>query len=183
MSKIKRLISVSDMICDALLSLIEKGRPYAEISIQDIVDEAGVCRSSFYRNYKSKDDIFQKRFREICEGKARSSKGTAVPKDPQHPSPHLDFFEIFRAACFEFSQHRRFFRCYYTADARSYFDTITRHVIATNAPVPGASVPPEDYYTYACRAWIGIGVITEWFLRDCDIPVDELVEIVRQHKL
>ena len=203
MSKIKRLISVSDMICDALLSLIEKGRPYAEISIQDIVDEAGVCRSSFYRNYKSKDDIFQKRFREICEGKARSSKegtakagaakegtakarsskGTAVPKDPPYPSPHLDFFEIFRAACFEFSQHRRFFRCYYTADARSYFDTITRHVIATNAPVPGASVPPEDYYTYACRAWIGIGVITEWFLRDCDIPVDELVEIVKRHKL
>ena len=175
MSKIKRLISVSDMICDALLCLIEKGRPYAEISIQDIVDEAGVCRSSFYRNYKSKDDIFQKRFLEICHGKA----GTKKAED----SPRLDYFEIFRAACHEFSQHRRFFRCYYTADARSYFDTITRHVIATNAPVPGASVPPEDYYTYACRAWIGIGVITEWFLRDCDIPVDELVEIVRQHKL
>ncbi len=183
MSKIKRLISVSDMICDALLSLIEKGQPYAEISIQDIVDEAGVCRSSFYRNYKSKDDIFQKRFLEICEGKAGTPKPQSAKPAADEDSVHLDFFEIFRAVCHEFSQHRRFFRCYYTADARSYFDTITRHVIATNAPVPGASVPPEDYYTYACRAWIGIGVITEWFLRDCDISVDELVEIVKRHKL
>lgn len=35
----------------------------------------------------------------------------------------------------------------------------------------------------ACRARIGISVITEWFLRDCAIPIEELVEIVRAHWL
>lgn len=100
MPKVKRPVSVSELICDALLRLIKRGRPYAEITIQEIADEAGACRNSFYRNCSSKADISAK-----------------------------------------------------------------------------------DYDTYACCVWIGIVVITEWFLRDCDIPIEELVEIVRSHRL
>lgn len=89
----------------------------------------------------------------------------------------------YASACRKFYRHRRFFRCYYTADPKSYFDTITGHVILSNSPGGSPEIPAADYYTYACRAWIGIGVITEWFLRDCDIPIGELVDIVRRHKL
>lgn len=173
MPKVKRLVSVSELICDALLRLVESGRPYGSITIQEIVDEAGVCRNSFYRNYSSKEEIFQKRFLAICN---EADAAQAVPQ-------HFDFYDIFEAACRKFYQHRRFFRCFYTADPRSYFDTITGHVILTNSPGRSPDISASDYYTYACRAWIGIGVITEWFLRDCDIPIEELVEIVRTHRL
>ena len=35
----------------------------------------------------------------------------------------------------------------------------------------------------ACRAWISIGIITEWFLRDCAILIEALEETVRSHRL
>ena len=173
MPKVKRLVSVSELICEALLRLIEHGRPYSEISIQEIVDEAGVCRNSFYRNYSSKENIFQKRFLAICS-----------ESEQNDPLPQVyDYYDVLRAACVTFQKHRRFFRCYYLAEPRSYFDTITGQVIRTNAPPSVTEPGPAEYYAYACRAWIGIGVITEWFMRDCDISVDELVEIVRSHRL
>lgn len=173
MPKIKRLVSVSHMICDALLRLIEQGRPYAEIGIQEIVNEAGVCRNSFYRNFTSKEDVFKKRFLEICEETDVDSVST----------DHCDYYDIFRHIGQKFQKHRRFFRCYYTADPKSYFDILSAHAIRSNAPEVETPLSADAYYTYACRAWLGIGVITEWFLRDCDLPVEELVEIVKKHQL
>jgi AcrR family transcriptional regulator len=43
-------------IFDALIQLLEK-KPWAEIGISDICEKAGVARSSFYRHYKTKEDI------------------------------------------------------------------------------------------------------------------------------
>jgi len=173
MPKAKRLESVSQMICDALLRLIEQGIPFEEITVQQIVDEAAVCRNSFYRNFRSKNDIFQKRFEEIC--RETDIDGKTAGKQ--------DFFDIFRIVCKKFQKHSRFFRCYYTADPRAYFDTIISCVIRSNSPEMDADISPAAHYTYACRAWMGIGVITDWFQRDCDIGIEELVEIVRAHKL
>lgn len=169
MPKIKRFVSASELICEGLLSLVETGqKPYSEITIQDIVNEAGVCRNSFYRNFRNKKEIFQKKFLEICEEEDSFADGGV----------HFDYFDILRAVCLKFQKHRRFFRCFYKADLRSYFDTITSHVIFSNAPENTETLSSTEYYTYACRAWLGIGVVTEWFNRDCDISIDELVDIV-----
>jgi AcrR family transcriptional regulator len=43
-------------IFEALMKLLEE-RPWADIGICDITEKAGVARSSFYRHYKSKEDI------------------------------------------------------------------------------------------------------------------------------
>lgn len=174
MPKNKRMVPVSALICEGLLRLIEADqKPYSEITIQDIVDEAGVCRNSFYRNFSSKEDIFQKKFLEICEETDNFAS----------KSKRYDYFDILRTVCQKFQKHSRFFRCYYKADLKSYFDTITSHVIFSNAPENTATLSPTDYYTYACRAWIGIGVVTEWLRRDCDISIDALVAIVSELKL
>lgn len=174
MPKVKRLVPVSHLICEGLLRLIEAGqKPYSEITIQDIVDEAGVCRNSFYRNFQSKEDIFQKKFLAICMEEDLITDG----------NEQFDYFDILKAVCRKFQNHRRFFRCYYKADLKSYFDTITSHVIFSNAPEKAAALSPAEYYTYACRAWIGIGVVTEWFNRDCDISIDDLVGIVSNIEL
>ena len=66
MPKRKRPVKVTELILGGLCHLIEQGeKPYSELTIQDIVDEAGVCRNSFYRNYTTKDDIFQKKLWEL----------------------------------------------------------------------------------------------------------------------
>ncbi len=46
-------------IFNALMTLLGK-KPYEEIKIANITDEAGVARQSFYRNFTSKDDIIRK---------------------------------------------------------------------------------------------------------------------------
>ncbi|MGH4036343.1 MAG: TetR/AcrR family transcriptional regulator [Sphaerochaeta sp.] len=48
-------------IADALLILLED-TPYNQITITDITEKAGVARLTFYRNFKSKEDILQFHF-------------------------------------------------------------------------------------------------------------------------
>lgn len=42
-------------------------KPYDEIKIANITDEAGVARQSFYRNFDSKDDILRKYIEDMVE--------------------------------------------------------------------------------------------------------------------
>lgn len=50
----------------ALVILMEQ-KPYAEITITEIAKKAGVSRMSYYRLYKSKDDILIQYFNDIFE--------------------------------------------------------------------------------------------------------------------
>ena len=49
-------IRVRRSITDALFSLM-KDKNFSEITITEIIREAGVARASFYRNYTSKEDV------------------------------------------------------------------------------------------------------------------------------
>ncbi|MBQ6735371.1 MAG: TetR/AcrR family transcriptional regulator [Lachnospiraceae bacterium] len=50
---------VIEHITESLLKLL-KEKPMQEISISEIVDTAGVGRTSFYRNYETKEDVVKK---------------------------------------------------------------------------------------------------------------------------
>src|SRR5262249_39369575 len=41
----------------ALVELIQQ-RPFDSITVQDVLDRAGVSRSTFYTHYRDKDDLF-----------------------------------------------------------------------------------------------------------------------------
>ena len=88
MPKRKRPVKVTELILGGLCHLIEQGeKPYSELTIQDIVDEAGVCRNSFYRNYTTKDDIFQKKLWELS---------TTDDSDRlSRTADHFTFYDIF----------------------------------------------------------------------------------------
>lgn len=47
-----------DCIVQALLKIMDE-QPFASISIQNIVDAAGVSRMAYYRNFNSKEDILR----------------------------------------------------------------------------------------------------------------------------
>lgn len=49
---------VMDSMAQALMTLMTE-KPYLEISVCEIVDEAMVSRNSFYRHFQSKDDILR----------------------------------------------------------------------------------------------------------------------------
>lgn len=61
-------------IFTALLLLMEQ-MPYEEITITDIAKKGGVSRMSYYRLYKSKDDILIQHFQDAFEGLLEEIKG------------------------------------------------------------------------------------------------------------
>ena len=59
-------IFAKECIVSALLQLIEK-KPLSTITISELCQKAGVSRMTFYRNYGSKEDVFDKNLKDIFE--------------------------------------------------------------------------------------------------------------------
>jgi len=53
----RRALRTRDVLGDALVELMQQ-RPFHSIKVQDVLDRAGVSRSTFYTHYRDKDDLF-----------------------------------------------------------------------------------------------------------------------------
>jgi AcrR family transcriptional regulator len=53
----RRIVRTRDTLGDALVELIQE-KAFDEITVQDVLDRAGVGRSTFYAHYRDKDDLF-----------------------------------------------------------------------------------------------------------------------------
>lgn len=53
----RRTLRTRDALGDALVELMHE-RPFKSITVQDVLDRAGVGRSTFYTHYRDKDDLF-----------------------------------------------------------------------------------------------------------------------------
>jgi AcrR family transcriptional regulator len=164
----KRPCKVTSLICEALCSLIEEKRPYESISLQEIVDKAGVCRNSFYRNYRTKEDIFKGRFKDI-------NKETDLVL---RANCELSNYAIVEAIAETMKRNREFLLCFYQANPKLYFDTLISQIESSNTTEPISAVSPEEYYVFASRAWITIGVLTEWLQRGCDISAQVIAKMI-----
>ncbi len=90
----KQVDRTRNWIFNALLSLLGK-KPYDEIKIANITEEAGVARQSFYRNYDSKDDIIYKFVSGIILEYAKRLKGLLNAGDITHLQTLEEFFKVF----------------------------------------------------------------------------------------
>ena len=53
----RRILRTRDTLGDALVALMQE-RNFDDITVQDVLDRAGVGRSTFYAHYRDKDDLF-----------------------------------------------------------------------------------------------------------------------------
>jgi AcrR family transcriptional regulator len=53
----RRVVRTRDVLGDALVALMQK-KPFESITVQDVLDRAGVGRSTFYAHYEDKNDLF-----------------------------------------------------------------------------------------------------------------------------
>jgi len=53
----RRVQRTRDVLGDALMHLIQE-KPFATITVQEVIDRANVGRSTFYTHYRDKDDLF-----------------------------------------------------------------------------------------------------------------------------
>jgi AcrR family transcriptional regulator len=53
----RRILRTRDTLGDALVRLMHE-KPFDNITVQDVLDRAGVSRTTFYTHYRDKDDLF-----------------------------------------------------------------------------------------------------------------------------
>jgi AcrR family transcriptional regulator len=53
----RRVLRTRDTLGDALVELMHE-KPFDDITVQQVLDRAGVGRSTFYAHYRDKDDLF-----------------------------------------------------------------------------------------------------------------------------
>jgi AcrR family transcriptional regulator len=63
----RRVRRTRDCLGDALVALMQE-QPFDSITVQDVLDRAGVGRSTFYVHYKDKNDLFLSDAEEFLEG-------------------------------------------------------------------------------------------------------------------
>jgi AcrR family transcriptional regulator len=69
----RRVLRTRDTLGEALLALMQE-KPFEEITVQNVLDRAGVGRSTFYVHYRDKDDLFLSDVEEFLEQCSASLK-------------------------------------------------------------------------------------------------------------
>lgn len=97
-----------ECIVTALLQLL-KEKPLSALSISEITSRAGVSRMTYYRNYKSKEDIFVQALSDILDEYHQEFQ--ALSDGQSHYSDYVNLTHCFTY----FENHRDFiyslFRC------------------------------------------------------------------------
>ena len=62
----RRILRTRDTLADALFALMQE-KSFDEITVQEVLDRAGVGRSTFYVHYRDKDDLFLSDVEAFCE--------------------------------------------------------------------------------------------------------------------
>jgi AcrR family transcriptional regulator len=84
----RRIRRTRDQLGDALVALILE-KPFAAITVQDVLDRAGVGRSTFYTHYRDKEDLFVSDMDEFLEFTATLLSRRKEPSDRVAPVREL----------------------------------------------------------------------------------------------
>jgi AcrR family transcriptional regulator len=87
--KDKRILRTRDTLGDALVDLMHE-KPFEEITVQQVLDRAGVGRSTFYAHYRDKDDLFLSDVEDFFE--LFSTFLTRRGASPKRLAPVAEFF-------------------------------------------------------------------------------------------
>ena len=97
----RRVVRTRDVLGDALVTLMHE-KPFEAITVQDLLDRAGVSRSTFYTHYKDKNDLFFSDAEEFFEAMATALSRHGDKSNRVAPVreffEHIAEFHKFRAA-------------------------------------------------------------------------------------
>lgn len=169
-----RVRRTRDALGDALIALMQE-KPFNEITVNEVLDRAGVSRSTFYKHYSDKDDLFMSDADEFFE--RVSMVLSELGEKSQRVVPVKEFFS-------HVSQMRTFFAALVASGkvhenlelARGHF---ARGIERRFSELPEArDIPSEQRATIAfTHAGAFIAMLTYWIdhgMRESPELMDEL---------
>ncbi len=150
----------------ALLILLSK-KPLNDISISELVDEAGVGRASFYRNFDSKEDILKLHIRSLFNEWIKEW-------DKQNVILSEQIYNMIQ----HFEKHNRFYKL---LNERGLI-YLLKDVIIGFFKLSNEDVK-EKAYASAFAAYTLYGWIDVWFQRGMRESADEMAEMFKSQGL
>jgi len=171
----QRAIRSSQILYDALASLMRE-KPYDTIRVTDLVEEAQVGRTTFYRNFDAIEDVLRMRCDQVFDGLIAYVKSYLQ----QHPHEvnmmqikptlryfylHSDIVELLMQAKRIDIIHDAFHRC---------MEPFKEQIIAHQ----GVSEAYVDY-ALAIRVGVTVNVLIHWIETDKQQAPDDLANTLR----
>lgn len=163
MSNEGRNAYVIEHITSALLVLLRE-KPMGEISIRELCDGAGVGRTSFYRNFETKEDILKGYIRQLFQGWM----------DQFGKTDHPPLSELIYTMFSHFEAYRDF---YSLISKRGLIDLLKDIILTLCGFYPEQEKTAA--YASAFAAYSLYGWIEVWFQRGMRESAEELAELFR----
>lgn len=150
---------VVEHLTGAMLALLEE-KPIGEISVSELCDRAGVGRTSFYRNFETKEDIVRKHIEYLFQEWVDKCK----------ESPGLSVRETVRVVFSHFEANRAF---YGLLNKRGLVYLLKDIILDLCGFDPQQDMPAA--YSSAYVAFFLYGWIEVWFRRGMQDKTEELI--------
>ncbi len=150
-----RLTYVQEQITQALLQLMEQ-YPFHEITVTQVVQQAEVGRASFYRSYKSNEDVLRYYMTILIKNWGKKFEAAGNPDWAGSLLRH-------------YYEHKHFYTLLYRSG-------LSHYMLATIRETVGVDKEESNVAAYG-KAWFASGLfgwIEEWIRRDMKETPEEL---------
>lgn len=172
--KDKRSIQSSEWIYEALKELM-KSKDYSKITITDIVNKANLGRTTFYRNFKSIDDVLKMK----CDEKFNEFRHYCINYYKSNDIDDNSFLKPFLNYWYENSE---IIELLIKANEESIIKKcLTKEIqffIDASSVNKNKIISSHLNYFIAMRVSNSLSILTEWINNDKNIPPDELANII-----
>jgi AcrR family transcriptional regulator len=164
-------------IVEALFSLM-KNISYSKIFVSDIIKKSGIARPTFYRHYKSKDDIILQ-FLENCFAPTK-----VEPPHEAHEYANKGYLYLMSLSLENYVRHGAALKIILNSEAEylvfQYIKKWESHVL----DLYKNTLTPQEYiylkYTVLFSIAGSAQIICDWIKNDMPIPAERLIEWIRE---
>lgn len=167
MSNEGRNTYVIEHITDALLQLL-KNKPIEDISISELCSLAGIGRASFYRNFKSKEDILRAYINQLFEDwtlKYDSCNDKSLN-------------QLIRAIFAHFEKYRDFYKLLNERMLTYLLKDIIIGLCELKPELPSGEAYAKAFVAYTLYGWIEV-----WFQRGMQESAEEMAGLFQAQGL
>jgi len=163
-----RVTRSKEWISKALITLIKKDA-FRKISVEDIAREAGVTRPTFYRNFKSKEDVLIEHGRKIYKKLMVELESDIETKS--------DTYNLIKKIILVFNEYAELFRLLLDNNLE-YLIMNSFEIEISNILMTILGVEKDDKYTIKFYEGALFSVAVEWIKNSRKESVEELTNII-----